>query len=526
MSTFDNDLKRRYCVLWIPTLRHGCVDPIIDEETAFIIKKEWVGEHVEKQVKEFPAYRIYQYDDEEFIDPNKDIQLTNVLASDNESGEVFLNLTLLEAGVVVKEGKRISLKNETESEKQKKLEPAPLRHVYIKTVSEEGEDTLFLECMDARRNGMFLYRYEYKETVGKNGKKRYLLNSENKIPNAVYHAVKSLYHVHQYHDSGKDSMFTPYSSDETVNLTTPNNPALLHYLEEFEGIFSDELELLKEMRTKYDNFYHMAKENLIKGKEKIGESRLSKIKKWFGKNILMAKQPENIIGGDIRKIVIDGYEQCLANCNRALSIHVYYQALFYSKYNKFFLLKPSESVTYELRKEWRSGRTEEKTISLTPKHEKECNRREGKENSSDTAYKSAINIHNIMEIFKQQRKEVASLISAENHKIMQTITEETSRLGSKLTIKTTGISILTGIVAGIAFFCLAQKDSADSSRKDHNLLHSTQAAIHSRLEEQNKQLEEQTKTIDHLTKTIEDLSKKTLEKQNTSPTHTPSTEGN
>ncbi len=68
---------------------------------------------------------------------------------------------------------------------------------------------------------------------------KFLDNSEfgfdqHTFPEAIYHLIKSFYHIHEFHEDESDSSFKPFVSDKNVNIHTTDNVALRHYLKNHE----------------------------------------------------------------------------------------------------------------------------------------------------------------------------------------------------------------------------------------------------------------------------------------------------
>ena len=93
----------------------------------------------------------------------------------------------------------------------------------------EYELFLTLRYMDFSHNGMIKYSFNAK----------FLDNSEfgfdqTTFPEAIYHLIKSFYHIHEFHEDESDSSFKPYVSSQDIDIHTVNNQALRHYLKNHE----------------------------------------------------------------------------------------------------------------------------------------------------------------------------------------------------------------------------------------------------------------------------------------------------
>lgn len=99
----------------------------------------------------------------------------------------------------------------------------------------EGEFVLFvtLKYIDESGNGMILYAYE--DAVMPCGEFKF---TGNDFPEVIYHTIKGFYHTHDFHEEAVDSSLKPfvmpYSDD--FNFKSPNNQALLHYLDCYEKV--------------------------------------------------------------------------------------------------------------------------------------------------------------------------------------------------------------------------------------------------------------------------------------------------
>lgn len=514
---------RRYCVLWIPTRLHKEIHPILPS-------------HIDENVEQFT--REYEEDKEGNILIEEQISLRNILASDDAEKRIFLDLTLL------KENDYVCRKAKSKSADPISSCYISKRDIQIEAKDANGKifDTLLLHCLDARRNGLFMYEYEVQEkylSKTTDSENKYLLNSNLNITNALYHSIKSFYHVHEFHSPNKDSLLHPFSSEVRINLNCPNNLALLHYLDEFEKKFLDEDDFTKSLKSVADKTYR----SLLAQKE----------------NIDISTDPEtysNILAQMIN-CMETGYIECLNQCNSILNIHVYYQSLFYSKHNKIFNLKYDDSHKYELCEEYLGTTRQTKKSVLTLKsYDSQLlipnNLR--KSNTSlgvNECYKKAINIHNAIESINLRQKELSTIINKEflaliysySNQInkqandiqaqtleikkqtkevnaqtveIKNLTETTSNLSSKLTKKTTAIGVLAGFLSSAIFFAFSLLFTY-SPKDDLQIITKSMTVSEKQLQEQidthNQQLEEIKKLIIDLNSKI----KKEKEKKPTLP---------
>lgn len=446
----------RYCVLWIPTRLHKEIRPISSKQAA--VNPEIFSR---SYVKDGKGYDLL---DEEIV-------LENILASDEEENKVYLDLTLLPEGV-----HKISGVLDTTCECH-----IAKRDIEIKAKNAVGEiiDTLYLRCLDARRNGLFMYEYEVHEKYldETHSKNKYLLNSNQNITNVLYHSIKSFYHVHEFHSQNKDSILHPFSSEVRINLNCPNNPALLHYLDEFEKKFLDEDEFTKSLKACTDKNY----EKLLSQKKEIDAS-------------IDFESYKNIIYKIVNCMEV-GYIECMNQCNSVLNIHIYYQTLFYSKYNKIFNLKCDSSHKYELYEVCqRTGYTRKSRLTLKDYNNQvdipACHRKSDDSLSAEQCYKKAINIHNAIESISLRQKEVSTIINREfltliysysnlinvqaddiqqqtvaiqtqaqkvelQTQEIKKLTKETSDFSGELTRRSTWIGVIAGFCSSAVFFFLS-----------------------------------------------------------------------
>ncbi len=86
-----------------------------------------------------------------------------------------------------------------------------------------------LEYMDFSHNGMVKYKFRSKFLNG--GEFGF---DENTFPEVVYHMIKSLYHIHDFHEDESDSSLKPFISLSDVDIHQYDNSALDWYLTEYE----------------------------------------------------------------------------------------------------------------------------------------------------------------------------------------------------------------------------------------------------------------------------------------------------
>ena len=439
----------RFAVLWMPTLAHECLEPI-DNPKEKNGEDDWYKEYTYTELeKEGEIIRL--------PDANKDIELKNLLVSDNSPHKVFIDLTLKEATKPVNE-----------------KFPIPRRDILIKVrpidkkiIAKKKEEhlKLELECLDARRNGLFLYQYEYEgKAVVEEGENEYFaLNRHRNITHAVYHAIKNFYHVHQYHDEDKDSLLTSFGNENYIELTEPDNLALLHYLSEFEKMFSGYAKTKKEDREILDSTYKCA---LERKKEKKEEKYTRKdIEQW-------REEHESILVLEQR--ILDAYAKHIDDCSKILSKHVYFQTLFFSKYN--------------------------------------------------TIYKKAINVHNAVESIKLLKSDAINHLNTEYHKGITKQAQEIIKLNTtadKLSKQAKKLSIAMAIVAFLAigldsvfFSCSASKsqvEKTDSTQtKILKHLQKQDLVLLQQLRKQDSVIQQQIDSIESLKKLIGDLARKNI----------------
>lgn len=94
---------------------------------------------------------------------------------------------------------------------------------------DEFELFLTLKYEGFSHNGMVKYSYDEKFLEDSN-----FGFSAEVFPEAVYHMIKSLYHVHEFHEDESDSSLQPYLSSSDIDIRKSDNAALRHYLENYE----------------------------------------------------------------------------------------------------------------------------------------------------------------------------------------------------------------------------------------------------------------------------------------------------
>lgn len=487
ISSNLDGLNTLYCVLWYPVLTHERIEPLyISEKIAFTKTKAKI-EGDEQKVYKYPASIIYKQSIEKdvdgkdclFDDLDLDIEIKNILVSDDADNEAFIDLLLLEEGFTISpNGARIGIPKERfkANNQNKRLEQnTPLRDICITVKYTDGEkqctDTLLLECIDARNNGLFSYKYQYltdEEREENKLSKRYLLNQNYKITNALYHSLKSFYHSHRYHDSDKDGMLCPCCIDKAVCLTEPNNKALLHYLSEFETIFREELNFIKESREIHTQKCLESLKELIRLRdaesniiERLNEKESLKKKSKKDVNDIESLRTEaldiNQKIKECRKLVnrsMDGDSKYLFNASiRSLNIYLYYQTLFHSKYNRQFKLTPEELVSFKIKKNIKNINIHDVKLSYLT-------------DSSQIAYKKAINIHNYIEALRLLLSQIENDIDeysrfqkhyrltelANQNKQLERLSQESSKLATrqwKYGLLIGGIGVIIGLTPGL-----------------------------------------------------------------------------
>jgi hypothetical protein len=279
--------------------------------------------------------------------------------------------------------------------------------------------------------------------------------------------------LHETHDSTKDSLLIPFSPDDKVPLNTSDNLALLHYLGEFEKIFCDENNLLKELLQVLDS-------ELL---------RLKQEKKSCNKQT-SPEEYRQIVSAILNSV--DCYYIYANQCNRVLNKHIYYQTLFHSRHNTLFVLPQTMN-------------------------NKGC---------QDSAfYKKAINVHTSIESIKLIREELlekankeflyliyinseaiaaqTEVIAAQGKDIKE-LTKESSELSSKLTRQFAIWGIIISIITSSLFFLLSLTTTY-SPKNDIKKLDSTQIVIRNQINTLNNIQSQQVEKIQELNKLILEL---------------------
>ena len=495
-----SDIEKRQCVLWMPTLFHKELKPIFDDEKpAFIItKKTCKGDDLDSE-KVFNIYRRYEkvcINGENCPDSTKNIMLDKFLASDDEADEVYLEITLLE---------------EKENQSQK-------RNILIEATY-EGKiiDQLTLNCVDPCKNGLVLYEYEVPEYSSESGKIKYILNSQNNLTDAVYHAIKSFYHVHQCHPSG-DAILTPFSckkdpnDSKNIELRQSNNPALFHYLSQFEEIFLNEHAHIKETKEYYDQNLEVLNSEIDSLNKEINRCDETKKTVLLDKKSKLQERLYSFLQIEYKTHLLD-------ECNNTLNIFSYYQALFFSKYNTLFDYKAVKDYLpkeFELRKEWKNnkGQVEEYEIALTALLK-------DKDDPQRNIYKKAINIRVAIDSLRHHKREIANRLSYEYNKMLfHTAISQgeqskmLSNLSSKITKRWAWVGLIGGFVSGIIVslaFLVITKYFTYSPESDIRVIKNNQTEIFNQINDYKNTISKQSVIIQELQKYVEALSEKTKE---------------
>ena len=162
-------------------------------------------------------------------------------------------------------------------------------HIYSKTFKKE----LTLHFLEKSSNGIFLYEFE--DIILCKEINKYFIGDE--FPVALYHCIKSFYHIHEHHSDSVDAITKAYifPDNNKPNIKDFDNKALIHYLENYEKKFST-------YRTYISRAYNRIEE--IKKKKKYKYS-----------------------------VYTNYYPNILRLLSRAKGEEIYYNSLNNSKYN-------------------------------------------------------------------------------------------------------------------------------------------------------------------------------------------------
>lgn len=134
-----------------------------------------------------------------------------------------------------------------ENSLEKNISDIPGKEFIVRLeLSEEGDFSVFskigerfelmveLKRKQVSSNGLMLFSYN--STSDEENGFRF---TSTEFPTAVYHMIKSFYHVHDFHDSDTDSSLPPFVSSETIDIQSKDNKALLHYLNNYNNVISN-----------------------------------------------------------------------------------------------------------------------------------------------------------------------------------------------------------------------------------------------------------------------------------------------
>jgi hypothetical protein len=310
----------RYCVLWIPTTQHKPIVPLLEHDIDDL-KKTLI--EINEKVDHLPIFNR----------ENGDIYLKNVSISDIKIEEKFssdekaLIDEMPDYLTEILEPEDIKSLREPHSGENNQI-PLYLDltlkantsnpcHRDIDIICNEKDANSFkqiwkltLKCEDTSRNGLIKYSYTVDEESGR------LLDSNDNLIHAVYHAIKGFYHIHEFHEEVKevkDSILNPFKTEDPLkaNIKKDNNPALIHYLELFGEMFDGFVKDYRSRSIESDILYTMD--------DVEGEAE---------------EQKKKIYNRKDRAYKI--YKNLLRLCTNALGISVYAKSLLMSKYNKSF----------------------------------------------------------------------------------------------------------------------------------------------------------------------------------------------
>lgn len=103
--------------------------------------------------------------------------------------------------------------------------------IYLSTEDSVDVFELFLTLRyeDSSHNGLVKYSFEEKFLEDSD----FGFSAKN-FPEAIYHLIKSFYHVHEFHEDESDSSLQPYVCSEDIDIRQYDNAALHHYLKNYE----------------------------------------------------------------------------------------------------------------------------------------------------------------------------------------------------------------------------------------------------------------------------------------------------
>lgn len=269
---------------------------------------------------------------------------------------------------------------------------------------ENVKRSLKLECLDVSRNGLIQYRYELPEGFTPENQTHPLIDKEEKITHAVYHAIKEFFHEHKFHKTSKDSIINPYANGDEINIKSTDNPALLHYLKQFE-----------------DRLFIAIEEIDVRA------HRITSLR--------------SIEEGEGLEEALIETQSLLDECTKALGFGVYYKSLYSSKYNLSFKKRCKSNTTKDTLKEEKEQETTCDTENVNPVENEECTcEQKNPECKKDREYyQCAINIEtslNYIKVIRNQHRDFFNTVStfiniANQDKIVQS-QDEFSELQQKM----------------------------------------------------------------------------------------------
>ena len=112
----------------------------------------------------------------------------------------------------------------------------------VSTRNNDGTYSVFVELKRVSVSANGLIQYTYKSTSAKKNGFRF---TSTEFPTAIYHLIKSFYHIHDFHDAEVDSTFRPFLAGGKVNIKKENNKAILHYLKMYGNFMSNSVSSLQ-----------------------------------------------------------------------------------------------------------------------------------------------------------------------------------------------------------------------------------------------------------------------------------------
>lgn len=116
------------------------------------------------------------------------------------------------------------------------------RDILVEAKTEDGAYRDFVTLVREGVSSNGLMSFTYKSTSDDENGFRF---TTKEFPTAIYHIIKTFYHVHEFHEDENDSSLPPLVTSHKIDVQTEDNEALVHYLNSYSNVVSNFVEYLQ-----------------------------------------------------------------------------------------------------------------------------------------------------------------------------------------------------------------------------------------------------------------------------------------